>query len=252
MSDHFDDDDSSHVRVEIKKRSYPLPPAGERKALCIKAEAVPNPFEDAEAGSKVLKLHFQLDDTYVDPEDKEKKERNHRVFSKPYSFSFGPKAGLAKLCVALTGKPPVFRKTKDGNKEYADFDYKQFENMRCSVYIKHVESNGKTFANILDYIATPEQQKDNCALLPPEDVAAQKAEEKASSKKEAKEAEVVATVDTKAEESSYAKAARMIAEAKTIEEVDNVFTMVIDGSFQGDELNALNAEIDKRKKELSA
>lgn len=225
----FEESGDGFVSVEFKKREYPLTPKGDQPAVCTKAMLVDSPYADS-VGKKVLKLTWELDATYTDDEGE---KRSYKAFSKPYSLSFGPKAGLAKLCKDLTGLDPTYSEKKvPGGVTVRDFKFTQFEGMRANLYIKHVDgSEGKKFANILDYNCDEAIQAENRKYLP-EGALPNEAPE-APKKKAAK----IAKADAPSSDGlanflpeDVARVKGLIEQSKGRAEMEQLYSIAIDGT----------------------
>ncbi|MBI2589628.1 hypothetical protein HYW32_01155 [Candidatus Berkelbacteria bacterium] len=153
--------DDGYVDADLKE--YPLIDQGSYPATCIEVRKVDDPYKQAKPGSQVLKLLFELDETYEDAQGETKK---FHLYSKPFRFFFGEKASLYQLCLSLTGQLPVFSLVATAEGPKRRFKYDQFLHMKCNIFVKHRAHEGRMYANIVDYATNAEQRAHNCSLLP--------------------------------------------------------------------------------------
>lgn len=215
--------------MEVVQKIYPLAAEGMHSdCVCSKAMLVETKYGTA------LKIHWETEEEYEGDDGKTYKKM---LFSKPLGFYYGDGTNLHNLCMSVTGRPPqAFFVEKGGTKHFA---YNLFVGMKTGVLCKHTEKDEKTYANIGEYLATKDQKLFNQGLLGDEPPKPAKVEKKAA-KTDEKEVKIPK------KESNVDNVLTCIKETETEKQLENVRTLLIEGSqFTKTELAVINEAWDK-------
>lgn len=152
------------IRTTLRSK-FPLTPVGEHRATCTNVEIDDSVFANAKTGDKVVRLTWEV---AVPSKDQVGSESKYAVRSRPYGVYFSPTSALVQLIRALTGSENAYKTVdhdEDGN-PVIDFDAGIFIGMQCFVVIAHIQSFGKTYANIAEHKTTDAQRAENSKRLP--------------------------------------------------------------------------------------
>ena len=123
---------------------YELAPEGTHVARIVQFVHIgtsPDNFKGEVRDRNLVRYVFELPlETY----EYEGKQKPH-LLSAEYTLSLSPKANLHKMVASLEGR----KLTED---EESTYDVETLVGRECMVQVQHVESNGKTYANIINVI----------------------------------------------------------------------------------------------------
>lgn len=126
------------IIAKDNQKEYTPAPEGLHQAVCVDVEDL-GPVETQWGYKPMVKVRWQLDQTYLDEESQEQKRY---VATARYNLTLNEKSNLRKHLEAWRGK-------KFTAEELKGFDLEKLIGVNCQLQIiHHIADGGRTFANV--------------------------------------------------------------------------------------------------------